>query len=170
MTSSRQSASGASTANLYATIRERSRDGWIPDIYSRQVKTQRTRSYSLDVAPKENTAEIFHTLLGIELKVGKRRFACPDLATARYLRVFARIGCQEVAVPYDITQVSPLADALETAWQRSLLEIERCSREAGRSPERLRTAVMSAIRNELSEAGAGERMPAFRQSTKQRKA
>ncbi|MEO7672752.1 MAG: hypothetical protein ABIU09_01575, partial [Pyrinomonadaceae bacterium] len=67
-------------------------DNWIPGIYRQKVRTQRTRSFTMDVPERENAAEILHTLLGIELKVGKRRFSCPDLATARYLRVFARIG------------------------------------------------------------------------------
>jgi len=97
---------------------------WIPAIYEAKVRTQRTRAISMPIPGRENEAEILHTLLGIELKVGKRRIACPDLATARYLRVFARLGCGTVAIPYDITKVSPLADELEVAWQRLKLLIE----------------------------------------------
>ena len=53
-------------------------------------------------------------MLGIELKVANRRLLCPDLATARYLSVFARLGCDVIAVPYDITQISRIADELES--------------------------------------------------------
>src|SRR5580765_1021615 len=99
-------------------------DEWLPSIYREKVRSQRTRSYHLEIPVRENRAEIQYTLLGIELKVGKHRFACPDLATARYLRVFARIGCRDFAVPYDISLISGIADELETAWQRSLVLIE----------------------------------------------
>src|SRR5678815_3050191 len=93
-------------------------------IYAEKIRTLRTRSYSLEIPERENDVGILHTLLGIELKVGRRRFASPDLATARYMRVFARLGCREFAVPYDITKISTLADELETSWQRGLLLLE----------------------------------------------
>ena len=69
--------------------------------------------------------EIQHTLLGVELKLGRKRLLCPDLATARYLSVFARLGCQDVALPYDITKISQLADELESSWYRMLLLAEQ---------------------------------------------
>ena len=72
-------------------------DAWIPAIYSTKIRPQRTRAVDLEIPERENQAEILYTLLGIELKIAKRRIACPDLATARYLRV------------------------LETAWQNTLL-------------------------------------------------
>ena len=96
-------------------------DEWLPTIYREKIRPQRTRSVSIDVPERENEAGIQYTLLGIELKVGKQRFTCPDLATARYMRIFARIGCREFAVPYDITKISTVADDLETSWQRILL-------------------------------------------------
>ena len=148
-------------------IKRRLVGDWIPAIYREKVRTQRTRAYKLEIPQRENQAEIFHTLLGVELKVGKRRFTCPDLATARFLRVFARIGCTHLAVPYDITRISPLADELETSWQRLLLEIEK--EESGRSATRLRSALVTEMRNEIESEGAGEAIPEFRKSTKQSK-
>ena len=136
-------------------------DDWLPNLYKTKVRSQRTRSVHLDIAGRENKAEIFYTLLGIELKVGRRRFACPDLATARYLRVFARIGCREFAIPYDITHISGIADELETSWQRSLVLIE------GKSPNR--TALIKTLRNEINAFGPGDPMPLFDRETKQRK-
>jgi len=142
---------------------------WIPAIYADKVRSQRTRSYSPDVPEKENAAEIFYTLLGIELKVGNKRFACPDLATARYLRTFARIGCREFAIPYDVSRISVIADELETAWQRLLLLIElRAKGTTAQARGRLRSTVLRSLRKELADIGAGEMMPSFKQSTKQR--
>ena len=48
-------------------------DDWPADIYDKKVRAQRTRSLNIDVPERENEANIQYTLLGIELKVGKRR-------------------------------------------------------------------------------------------------
>ena len=88
-----------SDMDIAAEVRQTLADEWLPKIYEQKVRSQRTRAYQLDIPERANDAEILHTLLGIELKVGKRRFACPDLATARYMRIFARAGCLEFAVP-----------------------------------------------------------------------
>lgn len=149
---------------------ENLRDAWIPAIYRDKIRPQRTRSYEMDIPERENQTEILFTLLGIELKVGKRRFACPDLATARYLTVFARLGCREIAIPYDITKISVLADELEVAWQRLILQNEMENR--GKSPQvagRSRSVLIKRIRVEIAEIGVGEKMPEFKNSTKQRK-
>lgn len=146
------------------------RDAWIPAIYREKVRNRRTRSYEMDIPERENQPEILFTLLGIELKVGKRRFTCPDLATARYLQTFARLGCRSVAIPYDITKISVLADELEVAWHKLLLQNEE--NNTGKSPQtigRSRSALIKRIRTEIAEIGAGEKMPEFQNSTKQRK-
>lgn len=144
---------------------------WLPQIYRTSVRGQRTRAYSLDVAERENQAEIQYTLLGIELKVGKRRFSCPDLGTARYLRVFARLGIREFAIPYDITQISGAADELELAWQRTSLLIGLNSMElTSAAAAKLRRDIIKAIRGEIAEIGPGAAMPAFDRETRQRKA
>jgi hypothetical protein len=134
---------------------------WIPDIYAKRVRTKRTRALSLNVPERANTPEILHTLLGVELKVGKSRFACPDLATARYLQVFARLGVRDVAVPYDISKISSLADDLETGWQRMNLVI------ADRTP-RERNAAIKAVREAIKESGPGDLIPTFDTPTRQR--
>lgn len=141
-------------------IRETLSDDWLPSLYKIKVRSQRTRSVHIDITARENNAEILYTLLGIELKVGRRRFACPDLATARYLRVFARIGCRDFAIPYDITQISPIADELETSWQRSLVLT------GGKRANR--TALIKALRGEIAAYGPGDAMPLFDRETKQR--
>ena len=111
-----------------------------------------------------------HTLLGIELKLGRRRILCPDLATARYLRVFATIGVALVAVPYDITQVSRAADELESAWHRTVLLAEHAA--AGRSDRtraRVRSRLVARTRAEITALGAGAERPTFVQNTRQRR-
>ena len=145
------------------------KDCWIPRIYAQKIRSQRTRSFELDVPERENTAEILYTLLGIELKVGKKRFSCPDLATARYLCAFARIGCRNIAIPYDITRISVLADELEVAWHKLLLiHDEGVMQKSPQAKGRVRSALIRQIRTEIAELGAGEIMPEFNQSTKQR--
>lgn len=140
-------------------------------VYAEKVRPLRTRSYELDVPARENDTAILHTLLGIELKVGRRRFACPDLATARYLSIFARIGCREFAIPYDITRISTIADELETVLQRSLLMLQtETEKLTTQQQKRRRSHLLKKIRTEITEIGPGEKMPEFKQSTKQRRA
>lgn len=148
-------------------VRKLLNEQWIPAIYEQKVRRRRTRAVQLPVAMKLNSAEILFTLLGIELKIGRRRIPCPDLATARYLQVFARLGCAAVAVPYDITQISPLADELEVAWQRLILLIESVEKDRSKRA-RLRSSLIRQIRDAVDAAGAGGAVPEFRQSTRQR--
>jgi hypothetical protein len=142
---------------------------WLPRLYRERILSLRTRAYQLPAARTAPEVAVQHTLLGVELKVGRKRLSCPDLATARYLAVFARLGVGAIAVPYDITRTSPLADELESSWQRMLLLIERDA--AGRKPAfraRVRRLLVGAARRELEEAGAGAAVPQFNQNTKQR--
>lgn len=151
--------------DIAAKICEALAEDWLPAIYEQKIRSQRTRSYKLNIPKKENRADIQYTLLGIELKVGRKRFACPDLATARYLRVFARIGCNDFAVPYDITKISPAADEIETSWQRSLVLLGKLSSDDVAA----RSSLIKAIRNEINKIGPGDPMPLFDRDTKQRK-
>lgn len=157
-------------AEIYAqTIQEQLGETWLPRIYRERILKLRTRSYNFETAGPSARVVIQHTLLGVELKVGRRRLLCPDLATARYLSVFARLGCRAVAVPYDITKISHLADELESSWFRMLLLVEQETRtESTRFRGRLRGLLLAKIRTEIEEAGPGTRVPEFRQSTKQR--
>lgn len=159
------------TVQLAEEIKAELGETWIPTIYRERIQKSRTRSYQLGVPAKNSRAEIQHTLLGVELKLGRRRMLCPDLATARYLAVFARAGCGAVAIPYDITQISHIADELESSWHRMLLMIEKVA--ANRSAAfraRLRRVLISEVRDAIVLAGAGTASPLFVQSTKQRRA
>lgn len=156
--------------DITAEIKEKLSAEWLPEIYRAKVRSQRTRAHQLEIPARENRAFIQHTLLGVELKVGNKRFSCPDLSTARYLQVFARFGCQAVAVPYDITKISTLADELESAWQKILLLLENAAQDKTAPVKgRMRSNLIKEIRHELEKIGAGSLMPEFKQSTKQRK-
>jgi len=113
----------------------------------------------MNVPERENAPEIMHTLLGIELKVGRSRIATPDLATARFLCVFARLGCREVAIPYDISKISAVADILETGWQRMNLMLQGTT-------TRTRNLAIKAVRAEIGEIGSGDLMPEFNTPTR----
>ncbi|HEX5702812.1 MAG TPA: hypothetical protein VFX97_06415 [Pyrinomonadaceae bacterium] len=158
-----------SASELASAIQDTMGDSWIPRIYGDRILKMRTRAYEFPALAKNAEPQIHHTLLGIELKVGRRRMLCPDLATARYLCVFARVGCKAVAIPYDITKISHVADELESSWYRILLLADESTRQG---PETLRARVrrllIERMRDEITQAGAGTRAPEFARSTKQR--
>lgn len=157
-------------AQLAEEVKEHLGEVWLPRIYRERILPMRTRSHHLNLyAKRAADVEIQHTLLGVELKVGRHRMSCPDLATARYLAVFARANCPDVAVPYDISRISGLADELESAWHRMLLLVEHAA--SGRSDamrSRLRNFLIQEVKREVAEAGAGTAVPQFNQNTKQR--
>jgi len=156
--------------HLAAEIVQQLGASWLPAIYRDKIRSQRTRQYELKAVANKSVVEVLHTLLGIELKVGNRRLLCPDLATARYLSVFARLGCTIIAVPYDITQISWIADELESSWHRMMLLIDHLT--DGRS-ERIRALVTRRLithaRTEIESLGAGSPFPEFNQPTRRRK-
>ena len=148
-------------------VREQLADAWLPRIYRERILKLRTRSYHFDIAGLPKRILIQHTLLGVELKVGRTRLLCPDFATARYLSVFARLGCKDVALPYDITKISQLADELESSWYRMLLLVDQEAKAKSASfRSRVRGSLVANIRAEIAAAGAGTRIPEFKQSTK----
>jgi len=150
-------------------IEEQLAETWLPRIYRERILKLRTRSYHFENANASARVVIQHTLLGVELKIGRKRLLCPDLATARYLSVFARVGCQAVALPYDITKISHLADELESSWYRMLLLVEQETKgESTRFKARVRGLLLARIRAKIEEAGPGTRVPEFKQTTKQR--
>jgi hypothetical protein len=142
-------------------------EAWLPRIYRERILKMRTRAYEFPPIPKSVSPEIQHTLLGTELKVGRHRLLCPDLATARYLSVFARAGCIRVAIPYDITKVSHAADELESSWHRMLLLADSVAAERTSAfRARLRRLLIGKVRDEITAGGPGQRRPEFKQSTK----
>lgn len=159
-----------SIETLAAKIPVEMQEAWLPRLYRERILTIRTRSHTIPAPKNRDQVEIQFTLLGVELKVGRRRVLCPDLATARYLAIFARVGCAAVAVPYDITKISLLADEMESAWQRALLLVEHHAKNRSRNVRsRVRSLLVGAMRREIEQAGAGAAIPQFNQNTKQRR-
>lgn len=150
-------------------IRERLGETWLPRIYRERILKLRTRSYHFAIEGIPKRVLIQHTLLGVELKVGRKRLLCPDLATARYLSVFARVGAKDVAVPYDITKISQLADELESTWYRMLLLVDQEAKAKSTSfRSRVRGSLVAEIRAEIAAAGAGTKIPEFKLTTRNR--
>jgi hypothetical protein len=140
----------------------------IQAIYRDKIRPQRTRQYELHGSTKKSAVEVLHTLLGIELKVGNRRLLCPDLATARYLSVFAKLGCNLIAVPYDITQISWIADELESSWHRMMLLVDHLADgRSARLRAMVRQRLITEARAAIDSLGAGSRFPEFNQSKRQ---
>jgi hypothetical protein len=159
----------AQAANdLASAIETKMGESWLPRIYRERILKMRTRAYEFPALPKRAEPKIHHTLLGIELKAGRRRMLCPDLATARYLAVFTRAGCKAVAIPYDITRISQIADELESSWHRMFLLLEEATRDEGLRA-RTRRLLVTRVREEIESAGAGALAPEFARSTKQRR-
>src|SRR5215470_1809546 len=164
-----KSARAVRAEDISAVITRQLGDHRPDSIYRDRILTQRTRQYELRAPAKKTTVEVLHTLLGIELKVGNRRLLCPDLATARYLSVFARLGCDIVAVPYDITQISRIADELESSWHRMILLVDHFTADrSARLRASVRRRLLDETRAKIAQAGAGSKFPKFNQKTRQR--
>ena len=150
-------------------IRELLGETWLPRIYRERILKLRTRSYHFAIEGIPKRVLIQHTLLGVELKLGRKRLLCPDLATARYLSVFARLGVPDVAVPYDITKISQLADELDSSWYRMLLLVEQEAKTKSTSfKSRVRGSLVAEIRADIAAAGAGTKIPEFKLTTRNR--
>ena len=158
-----------SANELASEIESAMGESWLARIYRERILKMRTRAYEFPALPKTAAPQIHHTLLGIELKVGKRRMLCPDLATARYLAVFARLGCKAVAIPYDITKISQVADELESSWHRMLLLADSAREMKQEFRARVGRLLIERVRNEITQAGAGALAPEFTTPTKQRR-
>lgn len=165
-----RSARTVKTEDIAAEIKKQMNDQALEAIYRDRVLVQRTRQYELRAPLKSARVEILHTLLGIELKIANRRLLCPDLATARYLSVFARLGCDVIAVPYDITQVSRIADELESSWHRTMLLIDHFTVDrSARLRTNVRMRILEDARTSINKLGAGTKVPQFNQNTRQRR-
>ncbi len=81
------------------------------EAYRAKVLTQDTRTIRL--LGKKGPARILHTLLGYEVQASYKRIQCPDLVTARYLKLFTELGCRSIKLPYDPTLTADLIPQFE---------------------------------------------------------
>jgi hypothetical protein len=148
-------------ADILAEIERSQGDSFLTRIYSDRVLSQRTRRFKLPSARTGTRPEISISLLGVEIKVGRRRIVCPDRDTARYLAVFVQLGCKEIAIPYDITKVRELADLIEESWEETLRLVDRWCVESKDSSQVSRSRVLTALREGLQREGSGPDFPPF---------
>jgi hypothetical protein len=85
----------------------------IAEVYCQKVLQQKTRTIRL--IGRKSSAKILNTLLGFELQVSYKRIQCPDLVTARYLKIFSEIGCHAIHLPYDPTFTAQILPELENS-------------------------------------------------------
>lgn len=95
----------------------------ILEIYRSDVLPVKTRT--LNLLGRKCQAVIIHTLLGFEVKASYKRIHCPDLVTARYLKLFTELGCRSIKLPYDPTVTGRLMPELEVAFERLLSGIRQ---------------------------------------------
>ncbi len=89
----------------------------IVDIYRIEVIPSKTRNIQL--LGRKCSARVMHTFLGFEVQAAYKRIQCPDLVTARYLRLFLELGCRRIRLPYDPTVTARIIDELESALSRT---------------------------------------------------
>ncbi|MBN2241330.1 MAG: hypothetical protein JW793_01470 [Acidobacteria bacterium] len=92
--------------------------GGLVEIYRAEVLTQKTRTVRL--LGVKCTANIIQTLLGYEVQAMHKRIHCPDLVTARYLKLFSDLGCHSIRLPYDPTLTARLIPDMEASLNRLL--------------------------------------------------
>jgi hypothetical protein len=83
-------------------------------IYRDRVLSGRTRTIQL--LGRKGPAKVTNTLLGYEVQGAYKRIHCPDMVTARYLRLFMEIGCRSIRLPYDPTITASILPDLEHAF------------------------------------------------------
>ncbi len=126
-------------------------------IYRTEVLPVKTRTIHL--LGRKSSARVIHTLLGYEVQASYKRIHCPDMPTARYLKLFSEIGCRSVKLPYDPTLTERLFPELEA----SLVGVNQAVRSMFPRDSRMRTYVLERvyrlIRSRLRAAQAAAAVP-----------
>ena len=91
------------------------------EIYRREVLPVQTRTIRL--LGRKGPARIIHTLLGYEVQASYKRIQCPDMVTARYLKLFSELGCHSIRLPYDPTITARLVPRFESVFARITLGV-----------------------------------------------
>ncbi len=88
------------------------------DTYQRFVLPIKTRNIHL--LGRKSPAAIVETLLGYEVKASYKRIHCPDMVTARYIKLFTELGCRSIRLPYDPTVTANLIPQFEHSVSKIL--------------------------------------------------
>jgi hypothetical protein len=111
----------------------------IVDLYRDEVVPIKTRTIHL--LGRKSSARIIHTLLGFEVQASCKRIHCPDMVTARYLRLFSEIGARTIRLPYDPTVTARLIPQFEDSVER----LRRGIRELFARDPQMQTYVMQRV-------------------------
>ncbi|MFH1574724.1 MAG: hypothetical protein ABIG68_12125 [Acidobacteriota bacterium] len=90
--------------------------GSLVAIYRERVVPIKTRTIQL--LGRKGPARIMETLLGFEVQASYKRIQCPDMVTARYLRLFSELGCHSIRLPYDPTVTATVIPLLEQSLEK----------------------------------------------------
>lgn len=123
----------------------------IVELYRRRVLPIRTRKIPL--LGRKCPARIVETLLGYEVKASYKRIHCPDMITARYLKIFTELGCRSIRLPYDPTVTAAVVPELEDSIDRIAGEIDRLYPDNRRIRLYAARKVYRCLREQLREAG-----------------
>ena len=75
-----------------AQVRADLNETWLPNIYRRRVRSKATRAYQFEGLGNNARVAIQHTLLGVELKAGRRRLLCRFSTTASYVLISSPVA------------------------------------------------------------------------------
>ncbi len=114
-------------------------------IYLDEVVTERNRSIAL--WGRKCQPQIIYTLLGYEVKAGKKRITCPDTVTARYLSLFSELGLDSVRLPYDPTVTARILPQLEAVMEAIKEQVRTQEPDQRRAQKVLRATYSSARRH-----------------------
>lgn len=120
------------------------------DVYRTAVLSQRTRTIRL--LGRKNSARIIHTLLGYEVQASYKRIQCPDMPTARYLRLFSELGCHTIRLPYDPTLTEQLIPKFESTMDALARQIEDLFPADEKTRRYALRKAYEALRRRLAEA------------------
>lgn len=116
--------------------------------FKQEVLTQKTRTIRL--LGKKTSAQIIHTLLGYEVQASYKRIQCPDLVTARYIRLFSELGFHSIPLPYDPTLTARLIPKFESAIDSLTEQIRKRFPESRSLQNYVIRKVFAIIRTQIS--------------------
>ena len=120
------------------------------DLYRQKVLTQNTRT--LRLLGRKSDARIIHTLLGYEVQASYKRIQCPDMVTARYLKLFSELGCHSIKLPYDPTLTALLIPEFETMIEKTVQRVSDLFPRDARMQRYVTRNIFAIIRRQLRTA------------------
>jgi hypothetical protein len=84
-------------------------------VYTYRCYVLPIKTRNIHLLGRKSPAQIIETLLGYEVKASYKRIHCPDMVTARYIKLFTELGCHSIKLPYDPTVTANLIPQFEQA-------------------------------------------------------